>query len=81
LLLLGSCASQDYEKSTSKNAARLLAMAFEMLDIVKTVEDPVTHEPIQMRIGIHTGSIVAGKDSRVASMHAGWVNHPPGTAP
>jgi class 3 adenylate cyclase len=54
------CGCQEFEKSTAKNAARLLAMAFDMLDIVKTVEDPVTKEPIQMRIGIHTGSIVAG---------------------
>jgi class 3 adenylate cyclase len=37
-------------------------MAFEMLDIVKTVEDPRTPgKPIEMRIGIHTGSIVAGE--------------------
>jgi class 3 adenylate cyclase len=36
-------------------------MAFEMLEIVKTIENP--REPgnsIEMRIGIHTGSIVAG---------------------
>ncbi len=52
--------TQDYENSTAKNAARLLAMAFEMLEIVKTVSNPATGEPIQMRIGIHTGSIVAG---------------------
>ena len=43
------------------NAATLLTVAFEMLKCVKKVKDPRTNEPIEMRIGIHTGNIVGGK--------------------
>ncbi len=42
------------------NAARLVSMAFGMLKIVSNVRHPRTGEAIEMRIGIHTGAIVAG---------------------
>jgi hypothetical protein len=42
------------------NAATMLCLAFEMLEKVSEVMDPLTQKPIEMRIGIHTGSIIAG---------------------
>ncbi len=51
---------QDCERTAVKNAMRMLGMAVDMLEAVKQVQHPKTGKPIQMRIGIHTGSIVAG---------------------
>ena len=67
-----ACIKQDAETSTQKSAARLLAMAFEMLQIVRSVKDPRSGQPIEMRIGIHTGSIVAGTaaDTQSSRDHA-----------
>lgn len=42
---------------TSEN---LVKMAMDMLREVQKVEHPMTGEPIQMRIGIHTGTIIGG---------------------
>ena len=50
----------DTTHSTTVNAAVLLNVAFEMLTKVKEVKDPSTGDSIEMRIGLHTGSIVAG---------------------
>jgi hypothetical protein len=55
------------DRTAFKNAARLVAMAYEMLDVVRSVQHPKTHEPIEIRIGIHTGSLVAGNAIRLCS--------------
>lgn len=48
------------ESTSSNNAVTMLCLAFEMLKNVSKVLDPLTKKPIEMRIGIHTGNIIAG---------------------
>ncbi|XP_075743408.1 guanylate cyclase soluble subunit beta-1-like [Rhipicephalus microplus] len=42
------------------HADRLVAMGLDMITATKSVLNPVTGEPIQMRIGVHTGYATAG---------------------
>lgn len=35
-------------------------LALDMIDVVSTFKDPVTREPVQVRIGINSGGVVAG---------------------
>lgn len=51
---------EDDGDSPRQYALQLVALAFEMLERVKLVKDPSTGRSIQMRIGIHTGSVVSG---------------------
>ena len=48
------------ESSSVNTAVTMLCLAFDMLKNVSKVLDPLTKKPIEMRIGIHTGSIIAG---------------------
>ena len=52
---------QDINRTAGKNAVRMLGMAMDMLEALSCVLEPKSGQPIQMRIGIHTGSIVAGE--------------------
>lgn len=42
------------------SALSMLRMALDMLDAVKRLSNPQTGEPLSMRIGLHTGSVVSG---------------------
>ncbi|XP_077520447.1 guanylate cyclase soluble subunit beta-1-like [Amblyomma americanum] len=42
------------------HADRLVAMGLDMITATKTVVNPVSGDPIQMRIGVHTGYATAG---------------------
>ncbi|KAH9373190.1 hypothetical protein HPB48_004935 [Haemaphysalis longicornis] len=42
------------------HADRLVAMGLDMITATKSVANPVNGEPIQMRIGVHTGNATAG---------------------
>nr|XP_039256751.1 soluble guanylate cyclase gcy-31-like [Styela clava] len=46
-----------YNKYHARNMAD---MAFEMLKGIKTVKDPNTRDPIEIRIGLHCGDVIAG---------------------
>ncbi len=37
-----------------------MCRAFDMMDGIKMMKDPATGEDIRMRIGCHSGSVVAG---------------------
>eukprot|EP00095_Tigriopus_kingsejongensis_P003568 maker-scaffold140_size315649-snap-gene-0.10 protein:Tk03568 transcript:maker-scaffold140_size315649-snap-gene-0.10-mRNA-1 annotation:"soluble guanylate cyclase 88e" len=46
-------------KSTN-HALKICDMAFDMMDGIAIMKDPGTGSPVEMRIGCHTGSVVAG---------------------
>lgn len=43
-----------------KNAETMLKMALSMQKAVKRVTNPATGQPLKMRVGLHTGNIIAG---------------------
>merc|ERR1712025_199832 len=44
----------------SNHALKICDMAFDMMDGISMLKDPGTGEPIEMRIGCHSGPVVAG---------------------
>merc|ERR1719348_1813446 len=44
----------------SNHALKICDMAFDMMDGITMLKDPGTGEPIEMRIGCHSGPVVAG---------------------
>ena len=45
---------------TTTHAVNICDMAFDMMDGIKIMKDPGTGDNINMRIGCHSGSVVAG---------------------
>ena len=45
---------------TTTHAQKICDMAFDMMDGITVMIDPGTGEPVRMRVGCHSGSVVAG---------------------
>ena len=45
---------------TTTHALKICDMAFDMMDGISMLKDPGTGKDVQMRIGCHTGPVVAG---------------------
>ncbi|KAL4445014.1 hypothetical protein ABPG74_018742 [Tetrahymena malaccensis] len=48
------------DRNTVKEAMNVIGMGFEMIEIIKQVRSIVNFDELDMRIGIHTGSIIGG---------------------
>ena len=45
---------------TNKHAEEIIEMGFDMLNGISTLENPATLEPMMIRVGCHSGPVVAG---------------------
>jgi len=52
--------AQEELDDVKRNAETMLMMAASMQMVVKKVKNPATGEPLTMRVGLHTGNIIAG---------------------
>jgi len=48
------------ERSPAQEAYNVIRMAFEMIEIIKEVREIVNFPTLNMRIGIHTGTVIGG---------------------
>ncbi len=47
-------------EKTTTHALKICDMAFDMMDGISMMHDPGTGERVKMRIGCHSGAVVAG---------------------
>ena len=45
---------------TTSHAVKICDMAFDMMDSIRMLKDPGTGDAVEMRIGCHSSSVVAG---------------------
>lgn len=45
---------------TNLHAEEIIEMAFDMLNAIATLTNPATGEPLKIRVGCHSGPVVAG---------------------
>ena len=45
---------------TNNHAIEIIEMAFDMLNAISTLINPATNVPMQIRVGAHSGPVVAG---------------------
>ena len=47
-------------EKTNNHGFEIIEMAFDMLNAISTLLNPVTSEPMKIRVGCHSGAVVAG---------------------
>jgi class 3 adenylate cyclase len=58
--IVGAPEGQDAAQAVRHHAETMLRMAVDMHRFIKAVKHPLTQKPLQMRVGLHTGRVIAG---------------------